>query len=218
MKKLKRRYIATILVLIFVPMILVGCKSGNDTSSSNKSKKELSVQEESVDIILKIILKKDKSQIDTIGLDENVYNNVLNVVESYMKDFVSYGAEDYLTEDIEKELTDSFYKGFEKIDYDLELESQEENTAEVKVSMKGLSANKIMEELSDKKLDTSNLDSQEAAKKSFEAVSEIIAEGPLVDESESATVTVKKLDSGKWLIDVNDLYLLINLILSSQTA
>lgn len=214
MKKLKKA-ITTLLLLGVSSMCLVACTE--KTANENKAV----APDESMRIVLDLIFKDDNSQAEKLNINEKEYEDKREIFEESLMLGMNIGAakndaEEIITDEIKENLCADIIEGFKKVEYTIETISEDGDTAEVKVSIKGFDMEKIYEDtMSEVMVEASknpNISEEEIYNLVFEYMGDQIAEGVLVDEAEELTITVNKKDN-YWIPSDSDLTELMSLVI-----
>lgn len=205
MKKLKK-ILPLLLITVMTLMILTSCGKPKTTP------------EESAKIFLNVLLKGDKTNMDKIGMKEEDYTKFRTTVENeLMKGFSSVGVDSsILTDKVKTDLKNDILKGLSKLEYEVVPVSTDKDTAKVQVKIKGFDMKKITE-TSQEKLKAEyaanpSMTQKEIYQSSFKLVGEGIANGIVVKEPKSVTLTLTKKDN-IWLPGENDVTALMNVLI-----
>ncbi|WP_160677859.1 DUF5105 domain-containing protein [Clostridium sp. C8-1-8] len=191
MRKFKNICILLIVVLLST-LTLVGCGEPKVTP------------EDSAKIILDIIIKDDKSNIDKVGITEKEYTNIRESFEGgLMKGISSSGLdESILTDEVKNKLKSDILTGLSKVSYEIGAVSKEKDSAKVEIKIKGFDMDKISKTAEDKLKkeyeDNQSMTEKQIYQESFKIVGEEIAKGTFVENPKTVTLTFTK-ENNVWM-------------------
>lgn len=188
MKKFGKIFLV-ILVVMIMPMTLISCGGAKATP------------EESTKIFLDIILKDDKTNMNKIGVNKEDYLKLKKDQEAdAMKCFGPSGLENSIvTDEIKNSLKEDILKGISKIDYEVTLESIDENTAKVNVKIKVFDMDKAIKEgedkIKEKYLANPSMTQRDILQDYFKIVGEFMANGTVKEQMKTVKINLNKKGS-----------------------
>ncbi len=102
---------------------------------------------ESAKIVLDILLKGDNSQIATVGITQEEFDEARETLETGMETSLGQAGGSFLSEESKKALLEGILEGMSKMEYTTELVSEEKETAIVKVKIKSFDMTAIQNQL-----------------------------------------------------------------------
>lgn len=204
--KIMKKVFAVILVTVMAAAMLVAC--GEPKTSP----------EESAKILLNVLLKNDKTNMDKIGLKEEEYTKFRKEFEDGMtQGFSSSGLDEkVLTEEVKNNFKSDILKGLTKLDYQVTLVSKDDKTAKVEVKIKGFDIQKISTDATNKITEevvaNPTMTETEIYQKSFKLIGKGIADGVLTQDQKTVTMTLTNQDN-TWIPGENDIFALVTAIM-----
>lgn len=206
MRKLKRA-LAVLIVSIMSVVMLTAC--GGSKASP----------EESAKIFLDVLLKDDKTDMDKIGLGENEYTQFRESIENGLMEGFTGSITDpaILTEELKNTLKQNIITGFSKVEYEVISSKVDGDIATVEVSIKGFDMNTISASVqerlqADLKANPTMAEPQ-ILQASLKYVGESIANGTIVQEPKTITLTITK-DKDIWLPGQSDIIKLMEVLVA----
>ena len=198
MKKFRGNVIALLLAIL-------GCISlGTSLLGCNSNKQEVS-PEDTTKYLLDFMFKDDSSEIEKLGAKKKECEETREkfeeeFIEGVEAAFAKQG-DASITDEVKEKLTKDMLEGLKKLEYTVELVSKEEDTAEVKISMRGWDMEKIssdiIPEITEEVKENPNMSDEEIYALIFGAIGTKLREGILVDEPTDVTITLKNTN-GSW--------------------
>lgn len=175
--------------------------------------------EESAKIILDVVIKDDKSSIDKVGITEKEYTGIRDAFENgLMKGISSAGVdENILTNEVKDKFKSDILAGLKKVKYEVKKISEDKDTAKVEVKLSGFDMEKIGKTAEDelkKKFEANpTMTEKDIYQESFKIVGGKIADGVLVENPKTMTLTFTK-ENNVWMPKESELVDLMSAIVN----
>lgn len=196
-----KKVLTIILVLMMASTILISC--GPKTSPEDSAK-----------ILLDVILKDDKANMNKIGMKDEDYDEFKKTEETEINKELSMTglSSNLLTEDTKTQFKNDYLKGLTTLTYEVTPVSTDKDTAKVNVKIKVFDMDKISKDSQTKIIEkvtaNPNMTEQEIYKESFKLVGDAIAAGTVKEEAKTVEITLNKKNN-YWLPSSTDLQKII---------
>lgn len=157
--------------------------------------------EESTKIFLDVILKDNKGNMNKIGIKQEDYTKLKKDQEYItMKCFGPSGLENgIVTDEIKNNLKDDIVKGLSKVDYEVTLESADNNSAKVNVKMKTFDMEKIIKDgednIKEKYNANTSMTQRDVLQEYFKIIGQSIANGTIKEEPQTVKINLNNKDN-----------------------
>lgn len=200
MKKLRK--LSIIVAMLMLSIIMVACSKPKTTP------------EEGTKILLDMLFKDDKSNIDKIGVSDAEYQEFRTELEKgFAEGFTETTNSGYtISDDAMNKFREDIFTGLSKMEYEVTTISTEKETAKVEVKIKGFDLNKIITDstatVTAAAFADLSMSEDEIMKLTLKVVGEGFANGTFLETPKSVTLNLT-LEDNMWVPQENDIYALM---------